>query len=162
MTGKRVNRTKIYIPLISLGLLKKEVLPPFSDPKNIPQKKTQIHQNRRNTLQISRYLQDVTANCGFLLGFSAGRHYFAALRRGYVEADDGCTAAPDPSGPVQRPRAAVAGGPEREEMAESPRSSQFLAGKMGKTWRKTMRKAWDLPILGKIMDPLFTFLLPFK
>lgn len=73
------------------------------------------------------FLLDVTANCGFLLGFSAGRHYFAAVRRGVEAQPD--TADPDPTGPVQRPRAAGHGmaSPEREEMPESPRSSQLPA-----------------------------------
>lgn len=51
------------------------------------------------------FLLDVTANCGFLLGFSAGRHYFAALRRGYVDVEADVSGSPAPeSGPVQRPR----------------------------------------------------------
>lgn len=59
MTGKRVNSTKIYIPLISLGLLKKEVLPAFFGSKNHPPgKKTQkiikIQEKRDTSPEISR------------------------------------------------------------------------------------------------------------
>lgn len=65
------------------------------------------------------------------------------MRRGVEAQPD--TADPDPTGPVQRPRAAGHGmaSPEREEMPESPRSSQFLAlGKlMEKNGENPMEKA---------------------
>lgn len=57
MTGKRVNRTKIYIPLISLGLLKKEVLPLFRIQKTSPKKKhkfIKIEETRYKSPDISR------------------------------------------------------------------------------------------------------------
>ena len=68
------------------------------------------------------FLLDVTANCGFVLGFSAGRHYFRV-----VQEDDDDEDPEPPLSALQRPKAAVTGDDEPEDVPESPRSSQLPA-----------------------------------
>ena len=68
------------------------------------------------------FLLDVTANCGFLLGFTAGRHYFMAVEQDALD---------DPTAPspmrLQRPKAVCSTEPQGDEGELSPRISQLPA-----------------------------------
>ena len=87
------------------------------------------------------FLLDVTANCGFLLGFSAGRHYFAPR----LDAEESTTVRY-----LCRPKAVIADALQSEESKEEVTSRKTSSLGLSKELSRSNWQGWSLEHHGPI------------